>query len=126
MTQPWEAPIVRTPYIHPAVVHLARVIQAGNAWRVTSIYRPEKGNHGKGIALDTAPMEYQRNNFGPATALRLWEVAHTLYPQLAWLSLAEPDHIHIQLYPKNVLGLQYPAVDNRYWDPFTMQEISNV
>jgi hypothetical protein len=98
--------IVFRGHAHPQVVTLARAIQHAG-WRVTSVYRPT-GNHARGVALDAAPMIMTQGGFGLKTAHLLWQFAKQTVPQSNWLAVAEADHIHVQLFDYDALGINTP------------------
>jgi len=95
--------ILRRGFVHPAVLHAANAVaQAG--WRITSIYRPT-GTHAKGISFDCAPMIFTMGGFGLMTAKRVWHVVKHAVPSHNWLANAELDHIHVQLFDTDQLGM---------------------
>jgi len=106
--------ILRTGSAHPAVVRMAVAIQSGRfsqpgyPWRVTSVWRDE-GTHGDGVSLDMAPMIFVMGGFGLKTALAVWRVAKHVEPQYCWLANAELDHIHLQLFKQDCLGMNTKA-----------------
>lgn len=96
--------IRRVGKVHPAVLDAARIIQ-DNGWRVTSIFRPSGITHPRGIALDCAPLVYVEGGFGPITARIVHDLVKSHLQQQNWLSVAELDHIHLQLYDFDAIGI---------------------
>lgn len=95
------------------------IMQRG--WRVTSILRPT-GSHSLGIALDAAPMVMHTGGFGPKTAQLIWNIAKTINPGQRYLALSEPDHVHLQHFDQDILGIQYPGRPHVWYDPITLKE----
>lgn len=107
--------------IRPPVLITARAVQDAG-WRVSSIIRPQ-GTHALGISLDVCPMTYHVGGFGPKTAQLLWRVAKEAQPNMYWMALAEPDHIHLQLFSQDILGVQYPGVPRTWYNPITRKQV---
>lgn len=99
--------ILHVGVIRPEIRELAAAIQHAG-WRVTSIYRPTGVTHPHGIALDAAPLVYVRGGFGLKTARLLWQFAHSTVPGACWLAVAEADHIHVQLFHHDSIGINTP------------------
>lgn len=120
---------VKVGVVHPAVAALATAaMRAG--WRVSSIIRPNHGpggseSHSKGIALDVCPLNMTIGGYGPRTALAMWCLAKEVAPHFTWFSLAENDHVHIQLADRDFLGIQIDGHPHRYFTP-DLKEITNM
>jgi hypothetical protein len=110
------------PYVHPAILELARAIGRSGGWRVTSIYRPGSRNHEAGVALDAAPLTHQSGGMGLPTARRLLAFAKAALPAYCWLANAELDHVHLQLAKRDAISMNLPG-GTRAWHPDTNKEI---
>jgi hypothetical protein len=124
--KPWEAgALTRMPVrIHPVIHAVAQAIMR-EGWRVTSILR-DSPTHRQGIALDCASFEAVRGGYGPRTAQLVWHVAKGVAPDSQFLVLAEPDHIHVNLNRKDIIGVQYPGYDHVWYDPISLQQLRKV
>lgn len=92
--------------MHPHVARAAKAIQDAG-WRVSSIYRPDaaSGAHREGRALDVCPVIYHDGGFGPRTATAVLEVIKSAVPEANWASIAENDHVHVELAPQDRVGV---------------------
>jgi hypothetical protein len=113
---------VKIGFVHPAVRDVARAI-GRLGWKVTSTYRPGAPTHGRGIALDVAPIEPEVGTFHLRTALLMWQVAHHVRPDLAWLAMSERDHVHINIAKRDMYGIQLASEPRRFYDAITHEEI---
>jgi hypothetical protein len=95
--------ILRRGTINPSLLKAVRAVTA-SGWRITSIYRPT-GTHAKGISFDTAPLTFTMGGFGLPTAKMLWRIAKSAAPECKWLANAELDHIHLQIFDTDTLGM---------------------
>lgn len=101
--------VIRRGWIDPRIKRLAQALGATGQWRVTSCYRAESPNHGRGVALDTAPITAQIGGFTFPTARRLWEFAKAAVPDAKWIAVSEADHVHLQLAAVDCYGWNRPG-----------------
>lgn len=90
-------------YADPVVISAARLIQE-RGWRVTSIFRfNDSSAHGRGLALDVAPMIACRCGFDAELArLILLFLKRRLHRNFRVIS--EVDHVHIELSDRSTYG----------------------
>lgn len=108
--------IVHRGHVDPVILQAARYVQQ-LGWRVTSIYRPGRGNHRTGRAMDIAPMTYTAGGFGLRTAALVWGLLHRRFPDHRWLAVAELDHVHVQLYDQDCVGENKSGQTHLYQPP---------
>jgi hypothetical protein len=60
---------------------------------------------------------------GIPTAAHLWEFAHAAVPGVKWASVAESDHVHLQMASTNAIGLNTPT-GTKLWEIPTGREIT--
>lgn len=84
-------------YVDPRILRAAEAIRR-KGWRVTSIYRfADSSAHGRGAALDIAPMVAHRCVYDAELARLVLLYLTRLVAGTAFRVISEVDHIHIEL-----------------------------
>lgn len=90
--------------IHPLIDGGGRHL-ASRGMRVTSLVRPNAGEHSSGRAMDVARWKYG-NDYSRADAARVMRELVNYNKDAPWVVVAEQDHVHVELGPRRLIGVK--------------------